>query len=322
MSGEAGPHRVAIVGAGPAGFYAAEALLHSGGPAVEVDLFDALPTPFGLVRSGVAPDHPKIKSVTRVFDKVAAHAGFRFFGNVAFGEHLALDDLARHYHQVLFTTGAQTDRALGIPGEALAGSHSATEFVWWYNGHPAYRDCTFDLSAERAVVVGVGNVAVDVARILCRTPEELETTDIADYALDALRQSRVREVVLLGRRGPAQAAFTTPELKELCEMADACLVVAPGEAALDALSQADLDATDDRPTHRKVELLQEAAGRTPMRSRRVVLRFLVSPAEILDDGTGRVSSLRTSRTPPTAAGWARGRPARPRTWRAGSSSAP
>src|SRR5690606_11213286 len=277
-------------------FYAADALLKQDALVVEVDLLDRLPTPFGLVRSGVAPDHQKIKNVTRVFEKVADHPRFRFFGNVCFGEHLGLDDLRRHYHQVLFTTGAETDRPLGIPGEDLAGSHSATEFVWWYNGHPEYCDSCFDLSCERVAVVGVGNVAVDVARILCRTPEELETTDIADYALDALRESRVREVVLLGRRGPVQAAFTTPEVKELGEMAGADVYVRPEEAALDPISEAELAESGDRPTLQKVEIIRSYAGRAPTgKPRRIVLRFLVSPTELVDDGTGRVVALRLAR---------------------------
>ena len=287
------PLRVAVIGAGPAGFYAAEALLRNDDPAVSVDLFDRLPTPFGLVRSGVAPDHQKIKNVTRVFEKVAEHPRFRFFGNVCFGEHVGLADLAEHYHQILFTTGAQTDRALGIPGEDLAGSHSATEFVAWYNGHPEFRDRTFDLSRERAVVVGVGNVAVDVARILCRTPEELATTDIAPYALEALRESRVREVVLLGRRGPAQAAFTYPEVKELGEMEDADVLAVPEEVALDPLSRAALEAHGDRQLAKQVELLQAYARREPAgRRRRIVLRFCVSPVEILGDAAGHVEAVR------------------------------
>ena len=292
----ASPLRVAIVGAGPAGFYAADALLKQDEVVVEVDLIDALPTPFGLVRSGVAPDHQKIKNVTRVFEKVAAHPRCRFFGNVTYGEHLTLADLRQHSHQVLFTTGAQTDRSLGIPGEDLAGSHSATEFVWWYNGHPDYRDRTFDLSCERVAVVGVGNVAVDVARILCRTPEELEMTDIADYALEALRESKVREVVMLGRRGPAQAAFTNPEVKELGAMEDADLIVRPDEAELDALSQAAVDAANDRLLTKKVTFLQEAAQHAPSgKAKQLHLRFLVSPTEILDDGTGHVGGLRLVR---------------------------
>ena len=227
---------------------------------------------------------------------MAANPRFRFFGNVRFGEHVSLDDLRRHYHQVLFTTGAQTDRSLGIPGEDLLGSHSATEFVWWYNAHPDFRERTFDLSCERVVVVGVGNVAVDVARILCRTPEELATTDIADYALEALRESKIREVVMLGRRGPAQAAFTNPEVKELGEMEDADFIVRPDEAKLDALSQEDVEAASDRLLTKKVELLQDVAGRTPEgKSKRIVLRFLVSPTEILDDETGHVGAVRLVR---------------------------
>jgi ferredoxin--NADP+ reductase len=181
--------RIAIVGAGPTGFFLADKLLGQEATPVSVDLFERLPTPYGLVRYGVAPDHEKIRNVTRSFDKVAARAGFRFFGNVDIGNHVILEDLRSAYHQICLTTGAQTDRQMGIPGEDLPGSHAATEFVAWYNGHPDYRDCVFDLSAERVAVVGVGNVAVDVARILCRTPEELGTTDIADHALEALRDS-------------------------------------------------------------------------------------------------------------------------------------
>ncbi|HEV8473947.1 MAG TPA: FAD-dependent oxidoreductase, partial [Methylomirabilota bacterium] len=216
---ESDPLRVAIVGAGPTGYYAADHLFRQPGLVyVSVDMFDRMPTPYGLVRAGVAPDHQKIKSVTAAFDKVAANPRFRFFGGVELGQHVTVEDLRKHYHMILYTTGAQTDRRMSIPGEDLRRSHPATEFVAWYNGHPDYRDLTFDLSQERAAVVGVGNVAVDVARILCRTPEELATTDIADYALEALRASRIREVYLLGRRGPAQAAFTNPEVKELGEL--------------------------------------------------------------------------------------------------------
>jgi ferredoxin/flavodoxin---NADP+ reductase len=207
------PLRVAIIGSGPAAFYAAEHLFKQSDLVVDVDMFDRMPTPFGLVRAGVAPDHQKIKTVVRAFEKIAAHDRFRFFGCVEFGTHLTLDDVRRHYHMVIYATGAQSDRRMGIPGEDLLRSHPATEFVAWYNGHPDYRDLHFDLSQERVAVVGVGNVAIDVARILCRTPHELATTDIADYAYDALYESKVKEVYLLGRRGAAQAAFTNPELK-------------------------------------------------------------------------------------------------------------
>jgi ferredoxin/flavodoxin---NADP+ reductase len=290
------PLRVAIVGAGPAGFYAAEYLLKQTGPVVEVDLFDQLPTPFGLVRTGVAPDHQKIKNVTRVFEKVADNPRFRFFGNVCFGKDIRLEDLHAHYHQVLFTTGAQSDRSLGIPGEDLDRSHSATEFVAWYNGHPDFRDRTFDLSHERVVVVGIGNVAIDVARVLCRTPEELAETDIADYALEALRESRVREVVMLGRRGPAQAAFTFPEVKELGEMADSDVRTHADEVALDPISQAALAANPDRQLEKVVALLQGYADRPSTgKSKRIVIRFLASPVELIDDGKGGVGAVRIVR---------------------------
>ena len=204
------PLRVAIIGAGPTGFYAADHLLKQKDHVVEVDLFDRMPTPHGLVRAGVAPDHQKIKSVTTAFDKVAAHPRFRFFGGVEFGRDLTAADLRRHYHQIVYTTGAQTDRRMGIPGEDLKGSHPATEFVAWYNGHPDYRDLRFDLSHERAAVVGVGNVAVDVARILCRSADELAETDIADYALEALRKSRIKEVYLLGPARPGPGGLHQP----------------------------------------------------------------------------------------------------------------
>src|SRR4051795_5351481 len=209
-----GALRVAIVGSGPAGFYAAGALLGADPPA-EVDMIERLPTPWGLVRLGVAPDHPKLKTVSRAFEKIADRPGFRFLGNVEVGRDLHPDDLERLYDAVIYAVGAQTDRRLGIPGEDLPGSWPATEFVAWYNGHPDFREREFDLSARRAVVIGNGNVAADVVRVLTRSPEELARTDIADHALEALRASRMEEVVVLGRRGPAQAAFTSAELREL-----------------------------------------------------------------------------------------------------------
>ena len=201
--------RIAVFGAGPAGFFATEELLKQSGRAVTVDLFDRLPTPYGLVRGGVAPDHQSTKAVIKQFEKTAARSGFRFFGNVTFGVDLSLAEVSAHYHQVLFATSAEADRRLGVPGEDLPGSHPATAFVGWYNGHPDYRDERFDLDAEQVVIVGNGNVAVDVARILVRSVDELARTDIAEHALEVLRHSRVKEVFLLGRRGPAQAAFCT-----------------------------------------------------------------------------------------------------------------
>ena len=290
------PLRVAVVGSGPAGFYVAEHLLRRADLVVDIDMFDRLPTPYGLVRAGVAPDHQKIKAVTVAFDKVAAHPRFRFFGGVELGKDLSVADLRAHYHQIVYTTGAQTDRRMGIPGEDLPGSHPATEFVAWYNGHPDYRDCQFDLTQERVAVVGVGNVAVDVARILCRTPEELAKTDIADYALEALRHSRVREVYLLGRRGAAQAAFTNPEIKELGELEAADIVVRPEEVELDPLSRDALDKSGDRAGAKKVEILQSYARRPPGgKPRRLLVRFLVSPVAVLDNDAGAVGGIRLVR---------------------------
>src|SRR5512140_325299 len=223
--------RVAIIGSGPAGFYAAEALLKRTDTAVDVDLFDRLPTPYGLVRGGVAPDHQKIKTVIRVFASTAARPTFRFIGNVQLGRDVTVDELRRHYHQIIYATGNEADRRLGIPGEGIARCTPATVFVGWYNGHPDYRKAQIDLSVERVAIVGNGNVAIDAARILLRTVAELEKTDIAAHALEALHNSQVREVFLLGRRGPEQAAFSSAELKELGTMQAADPVVAPDELA-------------------------------------------------------------------------------------------
>lgn len=292
----ADPLRVAVIGSGPAGFYIVERFFQEKDLNVEIDMFDELATPFGLVRGGVAPDHQKIKSVIRVFDRNARKPNFRFYGNVRYGKHLSLQDLKDHYHQVCFATGAQTDRSLGIPGEGLRGSHAATEFVAWYNGHPDYRECRFDLSGQTAAVIGVGNVAIDVARILCRTDEELAATDMADHALEALRQSRIRDVYLIGRRGPAQAAFTNPEIKEMGELAGADVEVLPEEARLDPLSQAAVEKHPDRTVNRKIEILQGYAGRASTgRPRRLIIRFLLSPTELVGDADGRVSAVRLAR---------------------------
>jgi len=290
---EGRPLRVAVIGAGPAGFYTAEHLFRQPGLAVEVDLYDRLPTPYGLVRFGVAPDHQKIKSVTATFDKTAAHPGFRFFGHVDLGKDVTIDDLRAHYHQIVYTTGAQTDRRMGIPGEDLQRSHPATDFVAWYNGHPDYQEHHFDLSQEHVAVVGVGNVAVDVVRILCRTPEELASTDITDQALAALRESRVREVHLLGRRGPAQASFTNPEIRELGELPGADVVARPDETEPDPLTRAELKPSKDRGTLKKVEILRDYARRALSgKPRRLVIRFLVSPVALQGNDEGAVVSMR------------------------------
>ncbi len=293
VGNDASPLRVAIVGSGPAAFYAADHLLKQDGLQVEIDMFERLPTPYGLVRAGVAPDHHKIKSVTKKFAQVASNPRFRFYGFVELGKDIALSDLRGHYHQILYATGAPTDKRMGIPGEDLNGSHAATEFVGWYNGHPDYRDCQFDLSQERVAIVGVGNVAVDVARILCLTPDELAVTEIASHALEALSQSYVKEVYLLGRRGPAQAAFTNPEIKELGNLADAETIVLPEEAQLDDVSRAALEASDDRATRKKVAILQGyAAGKPAGKSRRLTIRFLVSPVELIGNAADQVVGMR------------------------------
>jgi len=291
------PLRVAIVGSGPAGFYVAEHLLAADGRTVEIDMYERLPMPFGLVRYGVAPDHEKIKNVTRTFEKkVASRPAFRFYGNVEIGRDLTLDDLRTCYHQVCFASGAQTDRHLGIPGEDLAGSHPATAFVAWYNGHPDYRDATFDLSAKRVAVIGVGNVAVDVARMLCRTPDELARTDTADYAQAALAAARIQHVTMLGRRGPLQAAFTNPEVRELGQLPGADIAVRPEEIALDPLSREALEQADDRSLRKKMEILEGFAAGTPAgRDRTLTLRFLVSPTELIGDDHAHVRAMRIVR---------------------------
>ena len=247
-------------------------------------MYDRLPTPFGLVRAGVAPDHPKIKSVTRVYEKTAANPGFRFFGNVSVGEDIAHSELKQRYHAVIYAVGAQTDRRMGIPGEDLPGSWAATEFVAWYNAHPDFRDREFDLSCRRAVVIGNGNVAMDVARMLVLPREELEVTDTADYAIEAMAESALEEVVIVGRRGPAQAAFTNPELLELGELTDADVIVDPREVELDDQSARSIEGEGDLTARRNVEILTGYAQRTPAgKRRRVVLRFLRSPVAIHGD---------------------------------------
>jgi ferredoxin--NADP+ reductase len=286
--------RAAVIGAGPSGFYAADQLLKEG---IAVDLYDALPTPYGLVRAGVAPDHPKIKSVTRMYDKTARHPDFRFFGGVELGADVTPEDLLERYHAIVYAVGTPTDNAIGIPGEDRPGSIAATEFVAWYNGHPSYADAAFDLSCERAVVIGNGNVAIDVARMLVLDPDELASTDTADHAIEAFARASVTDVVILGRRGPAQAAFTNPELRELGELARADVFVDPAELELDAQSAVWLESEDASPTvRRNVAMLREFASRRPAgKSHRVALRFCRSPVEVLGDGDGPVTGLRVVR---------------------------
>jgi ferredoxin/flavodoxin---NADP+ reductase len=282
------PLRVLVVGAGPSGFYTAEALLKELQD-VSVDLIDRLPTPYGLVRYGVAPDHQKIKSVTKMYEKTSQDPRLRFLGNVNFGSDLTHAEAKKHYHAIVYTVGASADRNLGIPGENLMGSMSATEFVAWYNGHPDYCDRIQTLGAQHVAVVGVGNVAVDVTRILAKSVDELKITDIADHALEVLKDSKVTDIYMLGRRGPAQAKFTTKELRELGELENADIIVNPAEVEVDAKS---LESISGDPGMKKnVEILREFSKK-PLegKPRRVHLRFLVSPAELL--GESSVTQMR------------------------------
>ena len=281
-TGAAAPLRVAVVGAGPSGFYAAEALLKSDA-AVEVDLLERLPSPYGLVRSGVAPDHPKLKQSIEVYKKVAALAGLRYFGNVTVGADVRAAELRGLYHAVIYTCGAETDRRLGIDGEDLPGSHTATEFVGWYNGHPDYRDREFDFSGETAVIIGQGNVAADVARILAKSADELRATDIAAHALEALAQSRIRTIAVIGRRGPAQAKFTTKELREFLALENCRAEIDPAELELNAAGRAEVaDAKAGRVAAKNLEVFAQMAADVDgaAKARRCRMLFCRSPARL------------------------------------------
>jgi ferredoxin--NADP+ reductase len=297
MSSEPGsssnPLCVAIVGGGPSGFYAAEALLKS--PLnVQVDMLERLPAPFGLVRYGVAPDHPKLKQPIEVYDKIAQKPGFRFFGNVSVGHDVTVEQLRATHHAIVFAYGAETDRALGVEGEELPGSYTATEFVGWYNGHPDYRDRSFDLSAEAAVVVGQGNVAADVVRILAKSVDDLKSTDIAEHALDALAGSRVREIHVVGRRGPAQAKFTNKELRELGELASSCAEVSPADLQLGPTCLKELADKTNYVSAKNVEIFQSwTARRVAPGQKRIIFHFLRRPAAL--SGHGRLERIKLER---------------------------
>ena len=280
------PYYVAIVGSGPSGFFAAASLLKAADASddidVAIDMLEMLPTPWGLVRSGVAPDHPKIKSISKQFEKTAEDARFRFFGNVVVGEHISAAELAKRYDAVIYAVGTQSDRSLNIPGEDLPGSIAAVDFVGWYNAHPHRRDMMTDLSGARAVVIGNGNVALDVARILVTDPNVLALTDIADHALESLRPCSVEEVVVIGRRGPLQTAFTTPELRELADLEGVDIMVDP--AQLEGITDDDAAAVG-KTTKLNIKALRNYAAREPHPgNRRIVFRFFTSPIEIKGDG--------------------------------------
>ena len=280
LGSEENPLRVAIVGSGPSGFYATEALIKSDST-VEIDLIERLPAPFGLVRNGVAPDHPKLKQAIEVYKKIAESPEFNFIGNVTVGTDIKAEDLQQTHHAVIYTCGAETDRKLGIPGEDLLGSYTATEFVGWYNGHPDYRDCTFDLSHETAVVIGQGNVAADVSRILAKSVDELKHTDIAQHALEALAESKIKNIYVVGRRGPAQAKFASKELKEFLEIENCRPYIDPEELNLDETSQQELDAKEGRGNKKNVEVFQKFAESEDTGKPRICIStFLKSPIRL------------------------------------------
>ena len=287
------PAKIAIIGAGPSGFYAAGSLLQQKEVHVSIDLFDRLPTPYGLVRYGVAPDHQKIKSVTRIYERTMKDRRVRYFGNVDLGSDIKHAELKSHYDQIIYAVGAPSDKKLGIPGEDLRGSFSATEFVAWYNGHPDFRHFQFDLSVESVAVIGVGNVAMDVTRILAKSVAELETTDITDYALEELRESNVKRIHIFARRGPVQAKFTNPEIKELGELEIADVIVNPADLVLDDASQVEMEG--DRTARRNMETLHDLAERGATgKPKQIIFHFLRSPTEITGSG-GAVSAMTTEK---------------------------
>ena len=284
------PLQVAIVGAGPSGFYATEALIKSDCP-VQVNMFERLPAPYGLVRNGVAPDHPKLKQAIQVYDKIAHGRGFRFIGNVTVGRDLDAEELRRTHHAVIYTCGAETDRKLGVPGEHLRGSHTATELVGWYNGHPDYRDRVFDFSHETAVIIGQGNVAADAARILAKSVDELKNTDIAEHALEALAASRIRNICVVGRRGPAQVKFTSKELREFLAIENCRAFVESAELALNPQSQREIGDKAGGMSKKNYAILQQfaAAGADASKPRVCRFTFLKSPVRL--EGHARLERI-------------------------------
>lgn len=294
MGSEDRPVRVAIIGSGPAGFYAAVAMLKQTEIKMRIDLFDRLPTPYGLVRGGVAPDHQNIKAVARAFQKSALTAGVRFFGNVELARDITVEELKQFYDQIVYAIGNEDDRRMGIPGEGLGGVTPASIFVGWYNSHPDYREAAIDFSAKRVAVVGNGNVAIDVARILAKSSEELSSTDIADHALEALRHSQIREITIIGRRGPVQAAFTPKELRELGNLDHVSIQAGPGDLDLDEISRAELEKAPERGNlNANYALLRELVARDDAgRERQIRFRFFLSPVELIGDETGQVCRMR------------------------------
>ena len=281
--------KVAIVGAGPAGYFAAQGLqnLQSDELQFSIDMIERLPTPWGLVRSGVAPDHPKIKTVSKVFEKIAVEPGFRLFANVELGSDLTIEQLKEKYDAVIIATGSAVGKKLGIPGEDLPGSMSAATFVPWYNSHPDFKDHAIDLSSDTAVVIGAGNVAMDVARILALEPSELDPTDTADHAIDSFKASAVRNVVISARRGPEHAAFTSPELRDLPKLEHTNVMMSKSDIS-DAISRAGAEPAKDVKSNLDAMLLI-AEKEATNHERTITFQFLATPIEI--KGAGRVEEV-------------------------------
>lgn len=283
VGSESNPLKVAVVGSGPSGFYATEALLKSE-LHVKITMLERLPVPYGLVRSGVAPDHPKLKQAIQVYAKIATSEDFALLANVTVGQDLSVDELSDSHHAVIFAHGAESDRRLGVPGEDLPGSHTATEFVGWYNGHPDYRERVFDLSCERAVIIGQGNVAADVARILAKSVDELKHTDIAEHALDTLAESKIREIYVVGRRGPAQVKFTPKELREFEDLELCKTVIHEEELILNPESETELEDKGNSGQRKIYEQLSKLAGMDyGVKQKQCVFTFLKSPRELLSE---------------------------------------
>lgn len=288
-------YRIAIVGAGPAGYFSAQALQNSQDEnrVFAIDLFERLPTPWGLVRSGVAPDHPKIKTVAKVFEKIAGDPNFRLFGNVELGRDVSIEQLKENYDAVILATGSSVGRKLGIPGEELSGSLSAADFVPWYNGHPDYVNVAVPLNGANAIVIGAGNVAMDCGRMLALDPKELDNTDTADHALAAFHQSAIRNVTIVGRRGPEHAAFTSPEIRELPKLENTDVIISEAEIEAAKIRVAG-ELEENKELRNNLEaFLEVSQSELKNHERKLAISFLLTPLEII--GKDKVEAIRFAR---------------------------
>jgi ferredoxin/flavodoxin---NADP+ reductase len=275
------PLTVAIIGSGPSGFYAADHLMKQEDINIEVDIFEKLPTPYGLVRAGVAPDHQQIKSVSKIYEKLAQNPRFRFWGNVELGKDIQKSEFFNYFDAIIYAVGAQSDRSMNIKGEELIGSYSATEFVGWYNGHPDYRNLEFDFSGENAVIIGIGNVALDIARILAKSIDELSKTDITQHALDNLALSKIKNIYVIARRGPMQSAFTPAGTKELFKMEDAAAFVKPEELKIEKETKNIITESGDKRIIQNLQFLENISKNDPAQYSKIIqILFRRSPLEL------------------------------------------